>query len=119
VPRLFLLLLTGLALAGCDRLPSLPGSGLFARDLPATPLPYEAELIAPDGSDRFRVAVADRGAPLATTRESVRFPATRYCLRHAGSSSIAWVAAPGDPSAWRAERDPAGRSIYSGRCTGR
>lgn len=116
MPRLILSLLLGLALAGCGRLPSLPGTG---GDRPATALAFETELLALEGSDGFRVAVEDRGAPLAATRESVRFQATRYCLRQAGSSEIAWVAAPQDPGAWRAVRDGRGRLVYTGRCTGR
>ncbi len=119
MPRLILMLILGLAVSGCGRLPSLPGSGLFVRDRPASALPYRATLIAEDGSDRFQVAVEDGGAPLAATRESVRFPATRHCLRRTGSSHAEWVAVPGTPEAWQAMRDGQGRSIYSGRCTGR
>lgn len=116
-PILACLVCLATAAAGCDQLPSLPGTGVAGAQ-PNAPLPYPATVSA-DAEDpaNFAVAVATGGAPLAAIRESVRFPATRYCLAHAGTSDIAWTA--GAPGAWTARLAPDGRSVYTGRCTGR
>ena len=121
MPRLIFLVALVAALAGCGRLPSIPvpGSGMFSRQQPSDPLPFPTRLAAERGSDDFRVSVAQGAAGLDAVRESVRFPATRHCLRFFGSSAIDWVSAPGQPEAWIGQAGAEGSVTYSGRCTGR
>ncbi len=119
MPRLTIAFLICLATIACSRLPSLPGSGGFGQAQPEAPLPYQTRLAAEEGSPEFAVAVASGGAQLDSVRESVRFPATRYCLRHFGTSDIAWAAPAGTPAAWTGRVDATGQVVYTGRCTGR
>ncbi len=119
MPRLILACLMCLAALGCSRLPSLPGRAALFEARPDTRLPYAARLVTGRGSDRFRVAVASNGAGLEATRESVRFPGTRYCLRQFGTTDIVWTAPPGRPDAWTGTVMSDGRVLYEGRCAGR
>ncbi len=119
VSRLILASILCLATIACSRLPSLPGTGAFGQARPETPLPYPSRLAQGDGSAQFAVAVTSNGAPLDAVRESVRFPATRYCMRHFGTSDIDWAAPAGTPEAWTGRADAKGQVVYAGRCTGR
>lgn len=105
-----------LALSACSRLPSLPGSGIFARSEPEAPLPFPAEIETTRGDPNFRVAVAAGNAGLPQVRESVRYPATVYCFRQFGSSEIDWAMAGSD---WAFARTPDGALVFQGRCAGR
>lgn len=99
--------LAALALAGCAG----------PRMAPDTPLPYRAEVTrgADDPRD-FVVAVEAGAAGMDEIRESVRFPATRYCLETVGISDKDWQRdASGD---WAHVRD-GDRLVFRGRCTGR
>jgi hypothetical protein len=119
VPRLILVSLVCLAATGCSRLPTLPGTGIGGAQ-PDTALPYPASVSGREGDPAaFDVAVTTGGAPLPATRESVRFPATRYCLARFGTSDIVWSAPAAAPDAWTGRLAPDGRVVYGGRCAGR
>lgn len=80
-------------------------------------LPYRSSLRRGDDTRDFTVRVEAGGVGVAEARESVRFPATRYCLETFGGSDVDWVIDPtsGD---WAFERDGQAM-IFQGRCTAR
>jgi hypothetical protein len=80
-------------------------------------LPYKAQVSRGDDPRDFAVTVAVQGAALDAIRESVRFPATLYCLQTVGQSDKEWLRDPvsGD---W-AGAAVADGTVYRGRCTGR
>lgn len=65
----------------------------------------------------FEVSTKEVTVPLDVLRESIRYPATRYCLTTFGASDAEWVtdAAMGD---WASVTDGKTR-VFSGRCTAR
>lgn len=71
------------------------------------------------GEDRRDISVRVRagGVSVVDVRESVRFEATRYCLRNFGNSDIRW-AIDGATGDWAFERDGEAM-IFSGRCLAR
>lgn len=110
-----ILVIACLGLSGCAILPSNP----FAGAEPRRDLPYRADLsVARRGQPEFAVLVAAPGAPLATFRESARFPGTRYCLRYFGSSEIDWRRDPASGD-WAVQYGDDGRPVVAGRCTSR
>lgn len=81
-------------------------------------VPYKAALKAsPEDPRTFTVSTKDLAVPLDDLRESLRYPATRYCIETFGASDIAWEVdtATGD---WTSIDDGSER-VYSGRCTAR
>ena len=81
-------------------------------------VPYAAVLVA-DREDRraFVVTTREVAVPLADLRESIRYPATRYCIKTFGASDADWTidAATGD---WASSLQDDQR-VFSGRCTAR
>lgn len=115
--RTGLILALFLLLAGCGTVGGLFG-GLFGRDVSDRALPYKASL-SRGAEDRrnFVVTVRAGGTSVGDVRESVRFPATRYCLSTYGGSEADWVIDPATGD-WAFSRD--GESmIFQGRCTAR
>lgn len=112
--RAIIILALSLPVASCGTVKNLTGIG---GPKAARALPYKARLAK--GSDRreFTVAVTNKGAGVAEVRESVRFPATEYCLFQYGSSDAEWDIDPvtGD---WAFEQD-GGKLLFAGRCTAR
>jgi hypothetical protein len=106
-----LLLLAGLiaATAGCASIRALRTGGG-----PADALPFRAQISRGDGRD-FSVSVANRGAGVDAVRESVRFEATRYCLRRFGGSDAVWRLGAGGDWLPAVEGE---RLRFAGRCTG-
>ena len=84
----------------------------------AVALPFRAAL-ARGAEDRrdFAVRVAAGGATVDDVRESVRFPATRYCLTTFGGSDTRWVIDPATND-WAFSRDGQDM-IFDGRCVAR
>lgn len=80
-------------------------------------LPYRASLTKGDDRRNFTVSVRAGAVPIASVRESVRFPATRYCLETYGGSDARWVLDPatGDWAFTRNGQD----MIFQGRCVAR
>lgn len=110
-------LLLGLvvALSGCAVF-KRNGGGLFRGEVQRA-LPYKARLAPGEDKRDFSVSVKAEDAELADLRESVRYPATRYCLYGFGNTRIDWQMdeASGD---WQAARD--GENLtFSGRCIAR
>lgn len=114
--RIVLGLTMALVLGGCgwaDRL------GL-ARETSDASLPYSAQLNSGDEPRDFTVTVeAPAGTPVNELRESVRFPATRYCIETFGASDADWTIdeTTGD---WQYTVNETGDALtFSGRCTAR
>ena len=80
-------------------------------------LPYRASLTKGEDRRDFLVRVVAGGASVAAVRESVRFPATRYCLETFGGSDALWVRDPGTGD-WAFTRDGQDM-IFRGRCVAR
>ena len=116
-----LVLAAGL-LAGCglsDRLGIGLGTGLGqTRVRSGAAVPYRATLTASREDKRdFVVVTREVAVPLDELRDSLRYPATRYCIQTFGASDIAWTAnAAGDD--WAVVSDGQTLSV-SGRCTAR
>ena len=83
----------------------------------AASLPFRASLARGEDRRDFVVRVRAGGATVDDVRESVRFPATRYCLTTFGGSDTRWVTdnATGD---WGFSRDGQDM-IFTGRCVAR
>jgi len=104
------LLATGLA--GCGIQQRLG----FARAAPEVVLPFRARLSKADEERQFTVRVAANGAAIDDLRESVRHPATGFCLLNFGGSGIDWETdATGE---WRSVADD-GDLTFAGTCTAR
>ncbi len=98
------------AVASCASIRQLRTGGIAADELP-----FRASVSRGEGR-AFTVVVQDRGAPLDAFRESVRFHATRHCVRRFGGSEVAWRRAPaGD---WLPVRE-GDRLRFAGRCMAR
>ena len=93
------------------------GNTLFNRQAQKL-VPFKAKLTSTKEDRRnFTVTVQANGADLEQTRESVRLPATRHCLRGFGSTQIAWdLDSEGDDWLGRANGE---QITYSGRCIAR
>lgn len=83
----------------------------------AAGLPYRAQLRRGEDRRNFVVTARAGGVGVAAARESVRFPATRYCLETYGGSDVEWVIDPatGDWAFTRNGQD----MLFQGRCTAR
>jgi len=89
----------------------------FNRAEPEVQLPFRSKLSKGDQDRRFTVQVAAQGADIDAVRESVRHPATGFCLLNFGGSDIDWnVDASGE---WQALRDDGGDLTFSGTCAKR
>ncbi|WP_108484618.1 hypothetical protein [Oceaniglobus ichthyenteri] len=89
----------------------------FNKAAPEITLPYRSKLSKGAEARQFSVKVEAKGADIDAVRESVRHPATGYCLLTYGGSDIAWDT---DSSGeWRATRLDDGDMIFSGVCTAR
>ena len=106
------------ALAGCS---VFSGGGFFGVDrifgdggASAAGLPYRAQLRSGDDPRNFVVTAQAGGVGVDAARESVRFPATRYCLETYGGSDVDWVMDPatGDWAFSREGQD----MLFQGRC---
>lgn len=84
------------------------------RGAPEAPLPYKATLTRSDNDPRaFVVSAEAAGVALAQARESLRHPATAFCLLNYGSSDVAWQRTAGGD--WATARQ--GRALMvRGRC---
>ncbi len=112
---LILLLLCGAMVAACGR-----NRGERAAKH-RVDLPFKATLDRAEDPRDFTVSLAATGdiSPEAidTMRESIRYPATRYCLYNFGGSDIDWQtdAVSGD---WAVSRNGE-RLAFHGRCQSR
>ena len=113
---LSVVILATLPLEGCGTIGDA-WNGLWGGNLSDRPLPYRAKLSK--GQDRrdFLVRVNAGGVGVDAVRESVRFPATRYCLKTFGASDADWLINP-DTGDWSFARDGS-NMIFKGRCTAR
>lgn len=94
-----------MTVAGCNR-PNDSGGAV----------PYAAKAIK--GEDRRDFLIQVRAvAPVDEVRESVRLPATRYCIQRYGSSDIDWVIDP-DTGDWSNVAESDGMT-FAGRCVAR
>lgn len=104
-----------LGLAGCAVTESLNlGKGKIRGD---RNMPYRTVLVPGDDGRSFVVEARAPGAPLDDLRESVRLPATRYCLTTYGSSDIDWTLDP-ETGDWQATVDGEVQR-FSGVCLAR
>ena len=104
------LLLGSIALSGC----ALIGQDESVSDVT---LPFRASLDRGEDPREFTVSVAHRGGTVPMVRESVRFPATRYCLERFGGSDALWDMDPAtDDWAFQHRGDTL---VFSGRCVAR
>ncbi len=83
----------------------------------AVALPFRAALARGEDRRDFAVRVRAGGATVDDVRESVRFPATRYCLTTFGGSDTRWVTDPATGD-WAFARDGQDM-IFNGRCVAR
>lgn len=88
----------------------------FVRTAPETVLPFRTDLDKGETPRQFTVKVQAQGADIDAVRESVRHPATGFCVLNFGGSDIAWdTDATGE---WRAVQN--GDDLtFSGTCTAR
>ncbi|MEM7719417.1 MAG: hypothetical protein AAF222_09440 [Pseudomonadota bacterium] len=80
-------------------------------------LPFRARLSKGDDRRDITVRVRAGGVAVSDVRESVRFPATRYCLTTFGGSDTRWIIDPATGD-WAFARDGQDM-IFQGRCTAR
>ena len=80
-------------------------------------LPYRAVLTKGEDRRDFAVRVRAGGVSVPDVRESVRFPATRYCLTTFGGSDTRWSIDPASGD-WAFRRDGQDM-IFNGRCVAR
>jgi hypothetical protein len=80
-------------------------------------LPYRASLTKGEDRRDFAVRVRASGISVAQVRESVRFPATRYCLETFGGSDARWALDPATGD-WAFTRDGQDM-VFRGRCVAR
>lgn len=109
--RSALILLLALSLTGCSYF-RRNGEGVASAELP-----FKASITKGEDRRDFSVRVRAGGAEVADVRESVRFPATRYCLSIFGGSDADWTIDPvtGD---WAFVRDGEDM-IFTGHCASR
>lgn len=89
------------------------GSSTVRTDLT---VPFKAVLRASRDDPRaFVVSTNETAVPLDDLRESIRYPATRYCIETFGGSDVDWALAGDD---WASVLENAAL-IFSGRCTAR
>ncbi len=98
--------LVGLTLAGCGRTED---------DTRRIRMPFKAKLAKMETPGSFQVLVVARGAGLSQIRESVRYPATVYCLRQFGTSNILWQTSPATGD-WAMSRGRDDRLVFQGKC---
>ncbi len=110
-----MVVLATLPLAGCSTIGDA-WNGLWGAT-PQGALPYRAKLSRADDRRDFVVTVKAGGVGVDAVRESVRFPATRYCLKTYGGSEVEWLINP-DTGDWSFAREGASM-VFSGRCLAR
>lgn len=99
---------------------SLAGCSWFRRDgegVAAAVLPYKASLSKGEDNRDVSISVRAGDASVEDVRESVRFPATRYCLSVFGGSEVDWSLDPVTAD-WAYVRDGEDM-VFTGRCTSR
>ena len=114
-----------LSLAGCGIFGGGGGGGGFLglgglfgnRSASEQGLPFRAQLRRGEDRRNFTVTVRAGGQSVDAVRESVRFPATQYCLLTFGLSDVDWVINPATGD-WAFERSGEDM-IFQGRCTAR
>lgn len=99
-------------LAGCSLFSQNEGAGVSD-----VALQYRADLNRGEDPRDFTVSVRNKGAGVAEVRESVRFPATRYCLERFGGSDALWEIDP-ITNDW-AFQQSGDKLVFSGRCVTR
>ena len=102
-----------LMLAGCGVRDRLFGTG----GQPDRALPFKAKLVRGEDRRDFQVQVKAGGATVDQARESVRFQATRYCIKRYGGSDADWQIDPATGD-WAFTRN-GDEMVFSGRCTTR
>lgn len=117
--RLAISALLILGLSGCGVIGSLGDSLGFGglRGEPVQRLPYRARLAKGEDRRDVFVRVAGGAATVDAVRESVRYPATTYCLASFGGSDVDWVTDPATGD-WAFVRE-GNEMVFSGRCTAR
>jgi len=114
--RKALLILAVSGVAGCSTITSSAnrvGERLGINQGPRV-TPFRARLTAGKDKRDFSVTVVAKGAGLADVRESVRYPATRYCMIKFGGSDAAWTLDPATGD-WAASAQ-GDRMVFHGRC---
>ena len=111
-----------IGLAGCGGFGNGTGilnpGGIFGQsDSAEAGLPYRAVLKREDDRRNFTVRVRAGGVSVPDVRESVRFPATRYCLTTYGGSDVRWEIDPATGD-WAFSRE-GDDMIFRGRCLAR
>ena len=99
-------------LAGCGTVRGWFGGS----DARRAGLPFTASLGRGEDPREFSVAVSAPGVNLPQARESLRYPATTYCLQTFGASDIDWVTDPATGD-WAVARSADGGLAARGRCT--
>lgn len=113
--RNILMLALAIGLAGCgltDRLGVGPGKVRGDKTMP-----YRTVLVPGEDGRSFIVEAEAPGVPLAELRESVRLPATRYCLTTYGGSDVEWTLDPATGD-WQSVSDGE-LQVFSGVCLAR
>ncbi len=112
------------ALAGCsvtERVGNFAAGGFgFGNSRVRTDrtVPYQATLIANREDPRdYSVLTREVGITLDELRESLRYPATRYCLSTFGASDADWALDPATGD-WAVVSDGTQLAV-NGRCTAR
>jgi hypothetical protein len=106
-------LMSTMGLSGCSGV----RDRIFGAGEEAQGLPFRAVLAR--GADRrnFTVRVRAGAVPVEQVRESVRFPATRYCLTTYGASDTRWTIDPATRD-WAFQQN-GNDMVFSGRCVAR
>lgn len=113
--RNILMLALAIGLAGCgvtERLGGGPGKVRGDKTMP-----YRTVLIPGDDGRSFVVQAEAPGVALDALRESVRLPATRYCLETYGGSDVDWTLDPATGD-WLSTSDGE-HQVFSGTCLAR
>ena len=116
--RVILPLSLAMALSGCGSFGGgFLGLGGLYGDGGGGDLPYRAKVSRGADNRNFVASVNAGGVSVDDVRESVRFGATRYCIRNFGGSDADWELNPATGD-WLFTRDGSSM-VFSGRCTAR
>ena len=111
--KVVILCCAALTLSGCGVV-----RGWFNGDgVASDALPYRARLTKGEDARDLRISVNAPGATVDMVRESVRFEATRYCLKTYGGSDADWATDPVTRD-WSFTRDSEAM-VFAARCTAR
>ncbi len=105
------LVLAAIALTGCNSF------GIGPDDTERS-FAYKSSIAVGDNKEDITISVAAPvGVPLETVRESVRYQATRHCLKTFGDSDADWMIDPASGD-WAFTRTP-DAMIFRAQCQGR